>query len=192
MRSTNSIMSIIELLILSIALAMDAFAVSVCKGLSLKKVNVAHLVLAGIWFGGFQALMPVLGYFCGSKFADKVDKFDHWIAFVILALIGASMIKESMGDEEEINSNMDIKTMFFLAVATSIDALTVGITFAFLDVNIVVAVLFIGVITFAISAMGVKVGSIFGDKYKSRAEMLGGGVLILIGIKTLLTGLSII
>ena len=192
MRSTNSIMSIIELLILSIALAMDAFAVSVCKGLSLKKVNVAHLVLAGIWFGGFQALMPVLGYFCGSKFADKVDKFDHWIAFVILALIGASMIKESMGDEEEINSNMDIKTMFFLAVATSIDALTVGITFAFLDVNIVVAVLFIGVITFAISAMGVKIGSIFGDKYKSRAEMLGGGVLILIGIKTLLTGLSII
>jgi len=192
MRSTNSIMSIIELLILSIALAMDAFAVSVCKGLSLKKVNVAHLVLAGIWFGGFQALMPVLGYFCGSKFADKVDKFDHWIAFVILALIGASMIKESMGDEEEINSNMDIKTMFFLAVATSIDALTVGITFAFLDVNIFMAVMFIGIITFVISAAGIEIGSIFGDKYKSRAEMLGGGVLILIGIKTLLTGLSII
>lgn len=192
MRSTNSIMSIIELLILSIALAMDAFAVSVCKGLSLKKVNVAHLVLAGIWFGGFQALMPVLGYFCGSKFADKVDKFDHWIAFVILALIGASMIKESMGDEEETNSNMDIKTMFFLAVATSIDALTVGITFAFLDVNIFMAVMFIGIITFVISAVGIEIGSIFGDKYKSRAEMLGGGVLIIIGIKTLLTGLSII
>lgn len=185
-------MSIIELLILSIALAMDAFAVSVCKGLSLKKASVAHLVLAGIWFGGFQALMPVLGYFCGSKFADKVDKFDHWIAFVILALIGASMIKESMGDEEEINSNMDIKTMFFLAVATSIDALTVGITFAFLDVNIFMAVMFIGIITFVISAAGIEIGSIFGDKYKSRAEMLGGGVLILIGIKTLLTGLSII
>lgn len=185
-------MSIIELLILSIALAMDAFAVSICKGLSLKEIKVKHLILVGSWFGGFQALMPVLGYFCGSKFADKVDKYDHWIAFIILALIGASMIKESGDDEEEVNSNMDVKTMFFLAVATSIDALTVGITFAFLDVNIVMAVLFIGVITFVISAMGVKIGSIFGDKYKSKAEMLGGIVLILIGVKTLLTGLSII
>lgn len=192
MRSTISIMSIIELLILSIALAMDAFAVSICKGLSLKEIKVKHLILVGSWFGGFQALMPVLGYFCGSKFADKVDKYDHWIAFIILALIGASMIKESGDDEEEVNSNMDVKTMFFLAVATSIDALTVGITFAFLDVNIVMAVLFIGVITFVISAMGVKIGSIFGDKYKSKAEMLGGIVLILIGVKTLLTGLSII
>lgn len=185
-------MSIIELLILSIALAMDAFAVSICKGLSLKEIKVKHLILVGSWFGGFQALMPVLGYFCGSKFADKVDKYDHWIAFIILALIGASMIKESGDDEEEVNSNMDVKTMFFLAVATSIDALTVGITFAFLDVNIVMAVLFIGVITFVISAMGVKIGSIFGDKYKSKAEMFGGIVLILIGVKTLLTGLSII
>lgn len=192
MRSTISIMSIIELLILSIALAMDAFAVSICKGLSLKEIKVKHLILVGSWFGGFQALMPVLGYFCGSKFADKVDKYDHWIAFIILALIGASMIKESGDDEEEVNSNMDVKTMFFLAVATSIDALTVGITFAFLDVNIVMAVLFIGVITFVISAMGVKIGSIFGDKYKSKAEMFGGIVLILIGVKTLLTGLSII
>ena len=192
MRSKISIMSIIELLILSVALAMDAFAVSICKGLSLKEIKVKHLALAGIWFGGFQALMPVLGYFCGSKFADKVDKFDHWIAFVILALIGASMIKESGGDEEEVNSNMDVKTMFFLAVATSIDALTVGITFAFLDVNIFMAVMFIGIITFVISAVGIEIGSIFGDKYKSRAEMLGGGVLIIIGIKTLLTGLSII
>ena len=192
MRSTISIMSIIELLILSVALAMDAFAVSICKGLSLKEIKVKHLALAGIWFGGFQALMPVMGYFCGSKFADKVDKYDHWIAFIILSLIGASMIKESGGDEEEVNSNMDVKTMFFLAIATSIDALTVGITFAFLDVNIVVAVLFIGVITFAISAMGVKIGSIFGDRYKSKAEMFGGIVLILIGVKTLLTGLSII
>ena len=185
-------MSIIELLILSVALAMDAFAVSICKGLSLKEIKVKHLALAGIWFGGFQALMPVMGYFCGSKFADKVDKYDHWIAFIILSLIGASMIKESGGDEEEVNSNMDIKTMFFLAVATSIDALTVGITFAFLDVNIFMAVMFIGIITFVISAVGIEIGSIFGDKYKSRAEMLGGGVLIIIGIKTLLTGLSII
>ena len=192
MRSKISIMSIIELLILSIALAMDAFAVSVCKGLSLKEIKVKHLALAGIWFGGFQALMPVMGYFCGSKFADKVDKYDHWIAFIILSLIGASMIKESGGDEEEVNSNMDVKTMFFLAVATSIDALTVGITFAFLDVNIFMAVMFIGIITFVISAVGIEIGSIFGDKYKSRAEMLGGGVLIIIGIKTLLTGLSII
>lgn len=192
MRSSISSMSIIELLILSVALAMDAFAVSICKGLSLKEIKVKHLALAGIWFGGFQALMPVMGYFCGSKFADKVDKYDHWIAFIILSLIGASMIKESGGDEEEVNSNMDVKTMFFLAIATSIDALTVGITFAFLDVKIVVAVLFIGVITFVISAMGVKIGSIFGDRYKSKAEMFGGIVLILIGVKTLLTGLSII
>lgn len=180
------------MIILSVALAMDAFAVSICKGLSLKKIEINHMLLAGIWFGGFQALMPVLGYFCGSKFADKVDKFDHWIAFLILALIGASMIKESRDDEEEANSNMDVKTMFFLAVATSIDALTVGITFAFLDVNIVLAVVMIGVITFVISSAGVKIGSIFGDKYKSKAEMVGGVVLIMIGVKTLLTGLSII
>ena len=119
-------MSIIELIILSVALAMDAFAVSICKGLAIKEVKVKYLFLAGAWFGGFQALMPVLGYFCGSKFADKVDKFDHWIAFAILALIGASMIKESCGDEEEANSNMDVKTMFFLAVATSIDALNIS------------------------------------------------------------------
>ena len=185
-------MSILELIILSVALAMDAFAVSICKGLSLKKIEINHMLLAGIWFGGFQALMPVLGYFCGSKFADKVDKFDHWIAFLILALIGASMIKESRDDEEEANSNMDVKTMFFLAVATSIDALTVGITFAFLDVNIVLAVVMIGVITFVISSAGVKIGSIFGDKYKSKAEIVGGVVLIMIGVKTLLTGLSII
>lgn len=185
-------MSLLELIILSVALAMDAFAVSICKGLSKKKIEINHMLLAGIWFGGFQALMPVLGYFCGSKFADKVDKFDHWIAFLILALIGASMIKESRDDEEEANSNMDVKTMFFLAVATSIDALTVGITFAFLDVNIVVAVIMIGVITFILSGAGVKIGSIFGDKYKSKAEIAGGVVLIIIGVKTLLTGLSII
>ena len=190
--NVGRIMSILELILLSVALAMDAFAVSICKGLSLKKIEINHMLLAGIWFGGFQALMPVLGYFCGSKFADKVDKFDHWIAFLILALIGASMIKESRDDEEEANSNMDVKTMFFLAVATSIDALTVGITFAFLDVNIVLAVVMIGVITFVISSAGVKIGSIFGDKYKSKAEMVGGVVLIMIGVKTLLTGLSII
>lgn len=185
-------MSILELILLSVALAMDAFAVSICKGLSLKKIEINHMLLAGIWFGGFQALMPVLGYSCGSKFADKVDKFDHWIAFLILVLIGASMIKESRDDEEEANSNMDVKTMFFLAVATSIDALTVGITFAFLDVKIVLAVVMIGVITFVISSAGVKIGSIFGDKYKSKAEIVGGVVLIMIGVKTLLTGLSII
>jgi putative Mn2+ efflux pump MntP len=184
-------MSIIELLILSVALAMDAFAVSICKGLSVKEIKTKHMLLAGIWFGGFQALMPVLGYACGTGFANVVDKYDHWIAFIILLIIGVQMIRESY-EKEEVNSNMDFKTMFFLAVATSIDALTVGITFAFFDVNIVVAVLFIGVITFVISAMGVKIGSIFGDKYKSKAEIAGGVVLILIGLKTLLTGLSII
>ena len=135
--------------------------------------------------------MPVLGYACGTGFAKVVDKYDHWIAFIILLIIGVQMIRESF-EKEEVNSNMDFKTMFFLAVATSIDALTVGITFAFLDVNIVVAVIMIGVITFIISGAGVKIGSIFGDKYKSKAEIAGGVVLILIGVKTLLTGLSII
>lgn len=184
-------MSILEIIILSVALAMDAFAVSICKGLSVKEIKTKHMLLAGIWFGGFQALMPVLGYACGTGFAKVVDKYDHWIAFIILLIIGVQMIRESY-EKEEVNSNMDFKTMFFLAVATSIDALTVGITFAFFDVNIVLAVIMIGVITFAISGIGVKIGSLFGDKYKSKAEIAGGVVLILIGLKTLLTGLSII
>ena len=180
-----------ELFILAVGLSMDAFAVSVCKGLSLGKIKAKHMCLAGIWFGGFQALMPLVGYFLGSFFADVITKYSHWIAFVLLAFLGAKMIKESF-ESEELDDNMGWKTMLVLAVATSIDASAVGVTFAFLDVNILFAVIVIGVTTFAFSAAGVKIGSVFGEKYKSKAEIAGGIILILIGLKILLDGLGII
>lgn len=183
-------MNIFELFILAIGLSMDAFAVSVCKGLSLGRINAKHMCIAGAWFGGFQALMPLVGYFGGRFFADKVTRYSHWVAFVLLVFIGAGMIKESK-EEEHVNADMDIKSMFILAVATSIDALAVGVTFAFLKVEIVSAVSFIGVITFVCSA-GVKIGSLFGMKYKSKAELCGGIILILIGTKILLEGLGMI
>ena len=182
-------MSIVEIVILAIGLAMDAFAVSVCKGLSLGKINWKHMCIAGSWFGGFQALMPLIGYLLAGVLADKITKYDHWIAFILLLIIGGSMIKESFEKEEEVDASMTVKTMFMLAVATSIDALAVGVTFAFMKVNIVLAILIIGVITFICSAIGVKIGSIFGTKYKSKAELFGGIVLILIGIKILIGGL---
>lgn len=187
-------MNIFELFILAIGLSMDAFAVSVCKGLSLGRINAKHMCIvciAGAWFGGFQALMPLVGYFGGRFFADKVTRYSHWVAFVLLVFIGAGMIKESK-EEEHVNADMDIKSMFILAVATSIDALAVGVTFAFLKVEIVSAVSFIGVITFVCSAAGVKIGSLFGMKYKSKAELCGGIILILIGTKILLEGLGMI
>ena len=168
-------MNIFELFILAIGLSMDAFAVSVCKGLSLGRINAKHMCIAGAWFGGFQALMPLVGCFGGRFFADKITRYSHWVAFVLLVFIGAGMIKES---KEE--------------VATSIDALAVGVTFAFLKVEIVSAVSFIGVITFVCSAAGVKTGSLFGMKYKSKAELCGGIILILIGTKILLEGLGMI
>ena len=180
-----------ELFILAVGLSMDAFAVSVCKGLSLGKIKAKHMCLAGIWFGGFQALMPLVGYFLGSFFADVITKYSHWIAFALLAFLGAKMIKESF-ESEELDDNMGWKTMLVLAVATSIDASAVGVTFAFLDVNILLAVILIGVTTFAFSAAGVKIGSVFGEKYKSKAEIAGGIILILIGLKILLDGLGII
>ncbi|MDY5806727.1 MAG: manganese efflux pump MntP family protein [Lachnospira sp.] len=180
-----------ELFILAVGLSMDAFAVSVCKGLSLGKIKAKHMCLAGIWFGGFQALMPLVGYFLGSFFADVITKYSHWIAFALLAFLGAKMIKESF-ESEELDDNMGWKTMLVLAVATSIDASAVGVTFAFLDVNILFAVIVIGVTTFAFSAAGVKIGSVFGEKYKSKAEIAGGIILILIGLKILLDGLGII
>ena len=180
-----------ELFILAVGLSMDAFAVSVCKGLSLGKIKAKHMCLAGIWFGGFQALMPLVGYFLVSFFADVITKYSHWIAFALLALLGAKMIKESF-ESEELDDNMGWKTMLVLAVATSIDASAVGVTFAFLDVNILFAVILIGVPTFAFSAAGVKIGSVFGEKYKSKAEIAGGIILILIGLKILLDGLGII
>ena len=184
-------MNIWELGKQAIGLSMDAFAVSVCKGLSLGRINAKHMCIAGAWFGGFQALMPLVGYFGGRFFADKVTRYSHWVAFVLLVFIGAGMIKESK-EEEHVNADMDIKSMFILAVATSIDALAVGVTFAFLKVEIVSAVSFIGVITFVCSAAGVKIGSLFGMKYKSKAELCGGIILILIGTKILLEGLGMI
>ena len=184
-------MNIFELFILAIGLSMDAFAVSVCKGLSLGRINAKHMCIAGAWFGGFQALMPLVGCFGGRFFADKITRYSHWVAFVLLVFLGAGMIKESK-EEEHVNADMDIKSMFILAVATSIDALAVGVTFAFLKVEIVSAVSFIGVITFVCSAAGVKIGSLFGMKYKSKAELCGGIILILIGTKILLEGLGMI
>ncbi len=187
-------MQIWELIVTAVALSMDAFAVAICKGLSVEKVRGSHMAITGAWFGGFQALMPLIGFFVGSLFADYITSFDHWIAFALLALIGANMIKESFeGDTCPADSSFGFKTMLTMAIATSIDALAVGVSFALLpNVNILVAVCSIGVITFALSALGVKVGSIFGAKYKSKAELVGGIVLCLMGVKILLEHLGVI
>lgn len=186
-------MGLVELFILAVGLSMDAFAVSICKGLSLERIKIRHMCAAGAWFGGFQALMPLIGYCLGSVFSKIITKYDHWVAFVLLAVIGGNMIKESLDRSEECSDpSMTVKSMFMLAVATSIDALAVGVTFAFLSVEILPAVSFIGVITFILSAIGVKIGSIFGTKYKSKAELFGGIMLILIGLKILAEGLGIL
>lgn len=182
-------MGIAELFILAVGLSMDAFAVSVCKGLSLGRITKKHMCIAGAWFGGFQALMPLLGYFLGNFFTDMITHYAHWIAFVLLLVIGGNMIKEAFGQEECVDNSMTAKSMLLLAIATSIDALAVGVTFAFLRVSIIPAVSFIGIITFVCSAVGVKIGSIFGTKYRAKAELCGGIILILIGLKILLDGL---
>jgi len=183
-------MGLVELFLIAVGLSMDAFAVAVCKGLSLGKIKAKHMVIAGLWFGGFQGLMPAIGYFFGNFFADFVNSYAHWIAFGLLAIIGGNMIKESFGkDDECMDCSMCAKKMLPLAVATSIDAMAVGVSFAFMQVQIVWAIIFIGVVTFVLSAIGVKVGSIFGTKYKSRAELAGGIVLIAIGLKILIEGL---
>ena len=173
---------------------MDAFAVSICKGLAMRTMNWKNAWKAGLYFGGFQALMPTLGYLLGSTFEQYITAVDHWIAFVLLCLIGGNMIREALSkDEEKLDASFSFKTMLLLAIATSIDALAVGITFALLpDVNIVAAVLFIGATTFILSAIGLKVGNVFGAKYKSKAELVGGIILILIGTKILLEHLEII
>lgn len=181
-------MSIVELLILAVGLSMDAFAVSICKGLSLGKISAKHMCAAGAWFGGFQALMPLIGYFLGSFFADLITQYAHWIAFVLLGFLGFNMIQEARGEEGEMDGRMDARNMFLLAVATSIDALAVGVTFAFLKVALVPAVCFIGAVTFVCSAIGVKAGSVFGARYRTKAEICGGIILILIGLKILLEG----
>ena len=180
-------MTILELFILAVGLSMDAFAVAVCKGLAIGKINMKHALIVGLWFGGFQALMPLIGYLLGSSFAEYIAAVDHWIAMILLVLIGANMVRESRDkDPEHADPSLGFKTMLVMAVATSIDALAVGITFAFLEVHILPAVSFIGVVTFLLSALGVKIGSIFGTKYKSKAELTGGIILILLGLKIFL------
>ena len=185
-------MGLLELFLVAVGLSMDAFAVSICKGLSLGKIKVKHMVIAGLWFGGFQALMPAIGYFIGSLFADEIVAIDHWVAFILLLIIGGGMIFESFDKDETVDASMKAKDMFLLAVATGIDALAMGVSFAFLKVSIVWSVSFIGVITFILSAVGVKIGSIFGAKYKSKAEFVGGVVLVLIGAKILLEHMGVI
>lgn len=186
-------MEIFELILLSIGLGMDAFAVSVCKGISMKKMNWKKASLIGLYFGGFQAVMPILGYFFGTSFESFITNIDHWIAFILLVIIGAKMIQEAFQkDKDEYNEDISVKTMLILSIATSIDALAVGITFAFLKVDLVLAVSLIGIITFILSVLGTKIGNRFGDKYKSKAELIGGIILILIGLKILLEHLGII
>lgn len=194
-------MGILELLLLAIGLSMDAFAVSVCKGLAMQRVTFRSAAICGVWFGGFQGLMPFIGYLLGAGFEQYITAVAPWIAFILLSLIGGNMIRESLSkDEEDASAALDIKTMFLMAVATSIDALAVGITFACVPpeltaasqmVNVVISVCVIGVITFALSCVGVKVGSVFGARYKSKAEFAGGAILILIGLKLLLEKLGV-
>ena len=193
-------MDIITLFVLAVGLSMDALAVAICKGLALRKWKFRNAVIVGLWFGGFQALMPVFGYILGSQFAGRIQKIDHWIAFVLLTLIGANMIREALGEDGNEESeeapcetdSLSFKSMLLLAIATSIDALAVGVTFAFLKVNIIMAASFIGVTTFIISAVGVYIGCRFGSKFESKAELSGGIILILLGIKILLEHLGIL
>lgn len=188
-------MSLVDLLLIAVGLSMDAFAVSICKGLALRKISLKDCAICGVWFGGFQALMPLIGYLVGYHFQTFVTGFDHWIAFGLLAVIGGNMIREAIsGDEDEkADPSMGFKAMLPMAVATSIDALAVGVNFAFLpDTNIFAAVTLIGVITCVISMVGVKVGNVFGAKYKSKAELTGGVILIFLGVKILLEHLGVL
>ena len=185
-----------SLLLLAIGLSMDACAVSICKGLGMKKATIKESSICGIWFGGFQALMPLIGYFLGSLFAEAIVSVDHWIAFLLLSIIGINMLREAFSKEEECGckeADLSVGTMFVLAVATSIDALAVGITLALAgDVNIILAVTLIGVITFIMSCAGVKIGNIFGSRYEKKAQAAGGIILILLGTKILLEHLGVL
>ena len=186
-------MGAIEILLISIGLAMDAFAVSVCKGLAMKKMSWKKAIIIGVYFGIFQAVMPVIGYFLGTTFERFITNVDHWVAFILLVGIGINMVKEAFNKESENrNDNVDVKTMLVLSIATSIDALAIGITFACLKIHIVMPVITIGLITFIISVIGVKIGNRFGNKYEKKAEIMGGVILILLGIKILLEHLEII
>lgn len=187
-------MGFLELVVLAVGLSMDAFAVSICKGLSMKKASWKGMLVCGVWFGGFQALMPLIGFFLGSLFASTIVAVDHWIAFGLLALLGINMIREafkSEENEEECDADLSVKTMFTMAVATSIDALAVGISLAMAGgVNIWSAISLIGVTTFVLSGVGVKIGSIFGDKFEKKAQVMGGIILIALGTKILIEHLS--
>jgi putative Mn2+ efflux pump MntP len=188
---------LIELFLIGVGLSMDAFAVSVCKGLAMEKVNKKQAVIIGLYFGGFQALMPLIGWLLGIRFQKYITSIDHWIAFILLALIGGKMVYEAIHDKEEVEVGqkdlpLDHKEMVLLAIATSIDALAVGITFAFLDTPIIEAIVIIGCTTFALSIVGVVVGNFFGTRYQKKAEIAGGVILILIGLKILLEHLGII
>lgn len=190
-------MGFLELLLLAVGLSMDAFAVSVCKGLCMKKADLRSMAICGAWFGGFQGFMPLIGFFLGTIFADAIEAIDHWVAFVLLALIGLNMLKEAMEKScdccDANGADLSVKNMFVMAVATSIDALAVGISLAMAgNVNIVAAVLLIGIVTFLLSGVGVKVGNIFGSRFEKKAQMLGGVILILLGTKILLEHLGIL
>jgi putative Mn2+ efflux pump MntP len=179
-------MGLMELILTATGLSMDAFAVSICKGLALRKMEWSRALLCGIWFGVFQGLMPLIGFFAGSHFAKAVSGVDHWIVFIVLSLIGGNMIREALGKDEDVDPSFGIAGMFLLAVATSIDALAVGVSFAFLKMNIWTSAITIGCITFFISTAGVKIGNAFGTRYKSKAELAGGTILIFIGLKILI------
>ena len=187
-------MSFPSLFLLAVGLSMDAFAVAVCKGLAMKKITMRNAGIVGLWFGGFQALMPLLGYLLAAQFRDSITAYSHWIAFALLTLIGGNMIREAVMEKEEeaADSALSVRSMLPLAIATSIDALAVGVTFAFLDVRILPSVILIGCTTFVLSAVGVKTGSLFGAKYEKKAEILGGVILILLGVKTLLEHLGVL
>ena len=185
------VMGFFELLLIAVGLSMDAFAVSICKGLSLKNLKKRHAALVGLYFGGFQFLMPVLGWALGYRFEHVIVSVDHWIAFGLLTVIGVSMIREAR-HADELDDDLGFKTMLLLALATSIDALAVGVTFAFLQVRILPAASLIGVTTFLLSAVGVYIGHLFGLRYKAKAEIAGGVILIFIGVKILLEHLGIL
>lgn len=192
-------MGIGELFLLAVGLSMDAFAVSVCKGLAMKKATLKAEATCGLWFGGFQALMPTIGFFLGALFADAIEAFDHWVAFALLAIIGINMLKEALEKKDESGGNpekdadLSVKTMFLMAVATSIDALAVGISLAMVgSVNIWLAAAFIGICTCLLSALGVKIGNVFGSRYEKKAELAGGVILILLGVKILLEHLGVL
>ena len=191
-------MSFIELFLIGVGLSMDAFAAAICQGLFMTRIKWGHALTVGLYFGGFQALMPFIGWMLGSQFADRIQQYDHWIAFILLVLIGGNMIREALsGDEEdaaqaETDLRLDHKKLFLMAIATSIDALAIGVTFAFLETAILPAIGIIGCTTFCISVAGVAVGCWFGARYKKRAEITGGAILVLLGIKILLEHLGLL